>query len=756
MAKPTTKPDTKLATYQTWKARLDAAAKEFEPWEQRSDKIIKRYRDERPSIEDKKRKFAILWSNVQVLKPSLYGRTAKPQVSRRFKDADPVGRLASLILERCLEYETEQYPWFDAAMEASVEDRLLPGRGIAWVRYEPHIEQEAQVSDAEDANVEKLTYECAPVDYVYWKDFSHSPARSWDEVWWVRRRVYMTRDEGVKRFGEIFKNVPLDKMEDNPSAGGKEVQAEDDRKAKVSEIWCKTNRTVYWLADDFQLLLDERPDPLGLDDFFPCPRPLYATVTNGSLVPVPDYCQYQDQAEELDSLTHRISLLTKALKVAGVYNAEFKALNRLLDEGGDNRMVGVDAWAAFAEKGGMAGAIEFLPIKEIAEVIVRLYEAREQAKQVIYETVGLADIMRGSSDASETLGAQQLKANFGGLRLKKPQKEVATYATALLRLMGEVMCKHFKPETLLQISGADQLVDMQDPRAPQQLQSALELLQSDTRNFRIEVDADSLAQIDEAQEKQEATEFVTSVGTMLREAAPIVAQMPALLPLVGSVIKYAVQRQRAGRTIEQEFEKALETVAQAPQAQQPDPALQERESAMQQEAERLKQEGQAQQVKGMELQYGETYAKEKIAMQQQLAAKDIEIQRMTAERELEKRVAAIAEQERALEMRTMQIDAKEQQSKQSEQVRSTVLDLKKKGEGAKVIQMKERLAELGVDPAEIDEDMSEDGQAKKVAKLIQELIKAVQAPQQKTGTIKAPSGRVYQVDVTQKPASATQ
>ena len=41
----------KLSTYQTWKARLDAAAKEFEPWEQRSDKIIKRYRDERPSIE---------------------------------------------------------------------------------------------------------------------------------------------------------------------------------------------------------------------------------------------------------------------------------------------------------------------------------------------------------------------------------------------------------------------------------------------------------------------------------------------------------------------------------------------------------------------------------------------------------------------------------------------------------------------------------------------------------------------------------
>ncbi len=740
------KQDSKLATYEAWKARLAAAAKEFKPWEDRSDKIIKRYRDERPSIEDKKRKFNILWSNVQVLKPALYGRAAKPQVSRRFKDADPVGRLASLILERCLEYETEQYAWFDIAMEASVEDRLLPGRGIAWVRYEPHIEQEAQVSNSEDANVEKLTYECAPVDYVHWKDFTHSPARAWDEVWWVRRRVYMTREEGKKRFGDIFDRVPLDKMQDD----SKEVQAEDDRKAKVSEIWCKTDRTVYWIADDFPLLLDSKPDPLKLDDFFPCPKPLYATVTNGSLVPVPDYCQYQDQAEELDSLTQRIAMLTKALKVAGVYNAEFKSLNRLLREGNDNEMIAVDSWAAFAEKGGMLGAVAFLPIKEIAEVIERLYLARDQAKQVLYETMGLADIMRGSSDASETLGAQQLKANFGGLRLKKPQKEVATYATGLLRLMGEVMCKHFKPETLLQISGADQLVDMQDPQAPAQLEQALQLLQSDARNFRVEVDADSLAQIDEAQEKAEATEFVTSVGTMLREAAPIAAQLPALLPLIGSVIKFAVQRQRAGRTIEQEFEKALDAVGQAPQA---DPAqaqqMQEQQAMMQQEAEKLKQEGQAQQVRGMELQYGETYAKEKIAMQQQLAAKDIEIQRMNAERELEKRVAAMAEQERALEMRQMQIDAYEMQAKQSEQVRSTVLDLKKKGEGAKVIQMKERLAELGVDPSEMDEEMSDE--SRKVAKLIQELIKAVQAPQQKTGTVKAPSGRTYEINVTQKP-----
>lgn len=738
----------KSDTYRTWKARLDAADKVFEKWEERSDKIVKRYRDERNTVENKQRKFNILWSNIQVLKPSLYGRKAKPHVSRRFQDKDPVARLSSLILERSLDYEASQYPWFDNAMHQSVEDRLLPGRGICWVRYEPHIETEAQVSDTIDAQVERLAYECAPVDYVYWKDFSHSPARSWDEVWWVRRRVYMTQKEGVQRFGEVFNSVPLDSVDDD-----KQTPHEDDKKAKVSEIWDKTTRTVYWLADDHPVLLDERADPLELDDFFPCPKPLYATTTNGSLVPVPDYCQYQDQAEELDALTQRISMLTRAMKVQGVYNSEYKTLHRLLDEGGDNSMIPVDAWAAFAEKGGMLGAVAFLPIKEVAEVLERLYGAREQAKQVIYETMGLADIMRGSSDATETLGAQQLKANFGGLRMKEPQKQVAQYATDILRLMAQVMCKRFKPETLLAISGIDKTLDVNDPAQAQQIEEALLLLQSDTKNFRIEVEADSLAQIDEAQEKAEATEFVTAVGTLLREAAPIAQAMPAMMPLLGTILMFSVRRMRAGRTIEGEFEQALQAL-QAPQAPQQDPAMQEQQAQLQQEAERVKQEAQAQQVKGMELQYGETFAKEKIAMQQQLAAKDLEVQRMKAERELEKRVAAIAEQERELQMREMALATKEQMAKQGHDVRSAVLDLKKKGEGAKVIQMRDKLAAMGVDPSEIEDEAqdeeAEDEKMQQIADALQSLVDIAKAPQKKTGRIRAPSGREYEVDITQQ------
>jgi rubredoxin len=66
---------------------------------------------------------------------------------------------------------------------------------------------EQVTDDSESHSMGK--YECSPCDYVFWDDFRTSPARTWEEVTWVARRVYMGREEGVERFGEIFKDAPL-------------------------------------------------------------------------------------------------------------------------------------------------------------------------------------------------------------------------------------------------------------------------------------------------------------------------------------------------------------------------------------------------------------------------------------------------------------------------------------------------------------------------------------------------------------------
>jgi hypothetical protein len=302
-----------------WLNDLRLAKKEDEKWAKRGDRIVKRYRDERSEYaRGMEKRYNILWSNVQTMLPALYGKTPRAQVERRWKDQDPVGRTASIILERSLQFEIDHYGEFDASARGAVIDRLLPGRGTTWVRFET---TPVVLADGQPGPEQGRT----PVDYVFWKDFRCSPARTWEEVTWVARRVYMSRGEGIERFGEDFKDVPLSHepigIDELKNQGSSQSDIDALKKAPVWEIWDKTAKCVYWVAEGYHTLLDHKPDPYGLDGFWPCPKPLYATQTTDTLVPVPDYALYQDQADELDRLTQRIGMLTAAVKVVGVYDA---------------------------------------------------------------------------------------------------------------------------------------------------------------------------------------------------------------------------------------------------------------------------------------------------------------------------------------------------------------------------------------------------------------------------------------------------
>jgi hypothetical protein len=595
-----------------WHDQIEAAQKVFEKWEKRGHKIIKRYRDERDAVEMPRVRYNILWSNIQVLFPALYGRQAKPEVSRRYMDQDPVGRLASTMLERVMEYETTQFGDFDQAMRGVVEDRLLPGRGTAWIRYEPVIvnEQpeigeaagqmeepgEAQVYNTQEEPTERIDAAHSPIDYVYWTDFLHSPARTWDEVWWVARAVYMTKDEGIERFGDVFKNVGLDSSNTDMDAKNPMTARNTyDKKAKVFEIWNKRTGKVCWVAKGYPQALDERDDPLELEEFFPCPRPLMATTTTGTMIPVPDYAEYEDQAQELDNLTQRIYLLTKACKAVGVFNAEFKELGRLFTEGVDNKLFPVTSWAAMSEKGGLKGAIDMMDTSTIIITLRELYAAREQVKQAIYEIMGISDILRGASKAQETLGAQQLKANFGSLRMRSSQGDVARFASDIFKLKAQVICKFYPPELIVQMSG---VMDTDDGKNPQLLQAAIQMLSNSTiRDFHIAVEADSLAQIDEQAEKQGAQEAIQAIGVFLREAIPMISQAPETLPMASEMLLFLVRRFRAGRGLESAVEramKALEQKAAAAQQQQPGPSPEMLQLQADQQVEQMKMQAQAQ------------------------------------------------------------------------------------------------------------------------------------------------------------------
>lgn len=597
-----------------WLKVIAAYDRDFQPWQRRVDNILKRYRDDARQTRDgyEECRFNILWSNVQTLYAATYARVPKPDVSRRFRDQDPVGRVAALILERALEYEINQYPDYKTTIGQCVHDRFLGGRGTGWVRYEPHI-REMSMADGlqvtEDAEAERkqevqeeVDYECAPVDYVHWKDFGHSSARTWEEVTSVWRRVYLGRQACVERFGEeVGGKIPLDSRPDED----KKLSSDSDAasKACIYEIWDKDTSKAYWISKSLSEILDERDDPLGLEEFFPCPPPLYATITNESLVPLPDFTLYQDQARELDTLSDRIDGLIRALQVRGVFDNSIPELSRLFTEGSNNSLTAVKNWAAFAEKNGLSGAIDLVDLTPFANALREAYMAFEQVKSQVYEITGISDIIRGQTQASETATAQQIKGQYASLRLRSYQEQVARFATDILRMKARIICKHFAPETIVEMSAAQQLSETDQ----QYIGPALQLLQNPQalRNFRIDIAADTLVQLDEQAEKEARVEFLTATGTFLRQAGEIGMAAPELVPLLMELLKFGVQGFKVGKTIEGAFDTTVEQLKQSAQqrAQQPpppDPRMEMEKMKAQAEQQRtqmeMQREGMAAQV----------------------------------------------------------------------------------------------------------------------------------------------------------------
>lgn len=569
---------------------IAAYERTFKSWESRVNRILKRYRDDRTASDGELCRFNILWANVQTLVPATFSRLPQPDVSRSFRDNDPVGRVASLILERALENEIKNYPDYRATLNQSVHDRFLGGRATAWARYEPHMRAAAegvptdgtQISEDADEPDEELDYECAPVDYVHWKDFGHNISRTWEEVTKVWRTVYLTREACIERFGaEVGGKIPVDTTPDDMKKD--QSESSDYARAKVTELWDKTVKQAVWIHAQMGFL-DKRDDPLGLEGFFPCPRPLYATLTNESLIPVPDFVLYQDQARELDLLADRINGLVRALQVKGMYDSAIPELARLFTEGQNTDMIPVKNWAAFSEKNGLKGAIDLIDLTNIVNGLEQAYLAMSQIKAQVYEITGVADITRGQSDPNETLGAQQLKANYAGLRLKSYQGEVALFATEALRLKAQIICNKFDPQVLAKMAAVEQLNPADQQLVPQAMQLLLGERATNPdadsinplRSFRIDIAADTLVQLDEEAEKASRVEFMTAVGTYLEKAAPVVQMDPQTAPLIVELLKFGVTGFRVGKTLEGALDQALDQLRQSamqPKPPKPDPEM---------------------------------------------------------------------------------------------------------------------------------------------------------------------------------------
>jgi hypothetical protein len=639
-----------------WMANIELARKELTKFHARGNKIVAKYLDERGfgdiAYSDMARRFNLFHSNVNILKAALYSRLPEPEVLRRFKDGeDDVARVAAKILERNLEYELHMDRDCDEVIKAIVMDRLLPGLGVAWCRYEADITPADvaaptapdtapdTVPDTDAASiVETVTGEATPLEYVYWEDVLWSPARTWREVWWIARRVYMTRDDGTKRFGDRFKTVPLVKTAGATEPAGAEIvgpRNEGLKRGVVYEIWDRRSKKVIWIAQGQSEPLDEKDDLFGLPGFFPTPKPLMSATTSSNLIPYADYMLCQDQYEELNHINSRISFLVQACKAVGVYDKSAEGTQRMLQQGVENQLIPVDQWAAFAEKGGLRGVVDWLPVEHIINVISQLNVARESVKQQIYELTGLSDIIRGASVASETAAAQKIKAQYASVRLTTQQEEVARFLTDLFDIKATLMCRFYQPDKLLRQAGA------LPPEDVQYVPAALELLKTEYSNkFRILISVDTFTDVEWQKESEERMLFLQNASQFIEKASAAVQGAPEIAPMMFGLLKFAVAGFRVSRDVEGIIDAGMASMMQAIQQKQqepppPDPEMLKLQAA-QAKAQMELQLEQQRMVAEMELERQKMAAETELERQKAAAEIQLERQKMIAEMEMER------------------------------------------------------------------------------------------------------------------------
>jgi hypothetical protein len=624
------------ASAKAWIDEIRTALRGREAWVRQNKDIIRRFRQmekvSTPANAPRGRRLSLFWSNIETLKPATFAYAPKPVVRRRYHDEDPLARMTSEVLERAIRFNLEARDTADIFCGAR-DEYLLVGQGQVWVRYQPKLRKELpggdemvggeQVSQGGEA-YDVVDWEEAVLDHVTWDDFLTNVARKWTEVRWTARRVFMTRKELVARFPDCGKHVPLNhKAPEEPDRP--EDHNSPHRKAEVWEVWDKPSRKACWINLDYpEKPLDERDDPLGLTEFFPCPRPLLATTGPDSLLPTPDIIYYRSQLKDIDELTARIGRLTDALKMRGFYAAGSQVGKDLqnLFERDTNELIPVDSWAAYSDAGGVKGLIEWLPLDMVITTITSCIQARKQLIDDVYQITGISDILRGDNDPRETATATRTKQVWGSSRVRCKQRDIARFCRDAVELVGEVIAARFSSETLAAMTNLKML---KDPQQRQQLQQSLamqaqqqamqqqamaaqqqapmqpgqppppapmtrpfqpppevmellgrptwsevtELLRDNvTRSFRIDIETDSTIEPDATETVERRVQVTQVLGLYISKTIPLIQLYPQAASLVTATAKWLIQSMHDGREIEEDFGRALDTlqqgIAQAP------------------------------------------------------------------------------------------------------------------------------------------------------------------------------------------------
>lgn len=678
---------------EVWCTRVTDALKREKDYRLSARRIVDIYEARRPADVP----FNILYSNTETLAPSVYNAKPIPIVERKFKDEDPTAKASAEVATRLLKYfideESLSFDPFDDLMQASVLDALVTNRGVTEFLY--HAEKEEAEEEGEEEETVEPSYknECVYGVSQRWDKFIHGYARSWKRVPWAGFEIDMPRDEFEKNFPEVRGKVDYSALaseEDEREALTGETRQEltGVKMVKVYKIWDKSSRKVLFFSPMYKdAMLRELDDPLELKGFYPFPRPMNFFRKITSLLPVPLYEFYRNQAEELNALTSRLKHIIRALKIRGFYDSTVDGIEKVL-EAEENVLIPLENRQAMPESMGMDKMIWLMPVEKLVEVARSLYEQRGQCKQIIYEITGISDILRGATQASETATAQQIKNQWGTLRLKKFQKEVQRYVRDCLRIMLEIAVTKIDPKTVKAMTGLPFLFQEEKQRlemglqmkmaqaqqmgqpfeVPPEVQEMLAtptwdeimaLLRNDVlRDYKIDIETNSTIDAEAAQDKQDIAELMNAIAQFLNGIAPLVEQGVLPYEVAKSMLLMISRRFTFGPQIEDALNKMK-----APEAKG-DPKAEAEQAKAKVEAERAQMEFKMDEAKAQREEQA-AQAEHTRKMQLMEMEEQIERERLANEQaklQIEKarlaNQAAFQERQHAMKMEQMEAQAK--------------------------------------------------------------------------------------------------
>lgn len=557
-----------------WIKKISAAEKQYDKYYNLVRETREFYKDNAGSTKTEGR-YNIFWSSVETLKPFLYFKQPKPYIERANPSVGEAQKLACRILSRALLWNLQQFD-FDSVIKYARNDFLISGCGILWEHYEPQFAEFPDVCNP-SVSIELKTGEKVVSQYVNPEHFiaDCDKVGIWEDVNWVARKIYMSKQEAIDTFG-ASRCVEL------VNEGEKDYY---HKEICIYEIWDKVSQKVYWLAkeksNDFLKVCD---NPLKTEGFFPCPKPIFATMTNDSIIPVPDYCLIKELLNELNGINTRMKLTMQALKISGAYDNSFPELANIMSK--DITLVATKDFERLKDAGGLRGIIDFVPIEQYISALEQLALRRQDIIAQIYEVTGVSDIMRGSSNTTETATAVSQKTNFGTLRNQDRQNDMQRFICDIFRLKAEIICELFSVDTLLSFLTAEEAADKKLSSA------AVHILKDDKmRGMVLHIESDNVFNL--KAENAELHEGIKIINEMIATALPIVSQQPLLLPLYRQMIGAVCGSLAKGRIFENVLEKVFNDISAEfnhPDTPQKDIAqeIQEQKLEIEREKNRLK------------------------------------------------------------------------------------------------------------------------------------------------------------------------